>query len=91
MNLADRLDTVVTVTGTAGDAHAGAVVVRDGEPPVYVLGLPTWGVVNGQRVRVTGVVTALGAPGTRAAPVRHGLDSPMFGLRDVEWHTLPAG
>lgn len=91
MNLADQAGKTVRLRGTAGNAHAGAVLLRDGEPPVYVHGLSAWGPATGQLVEVTGTVEVLPAPGTTdaAGRVSHGLAGDVIQLRDADWHPVP--
>ncbi|MCO1575724.1 hypothetical protein M8C13_08115 [Crossiella sp. SN42] len=85
MNLADQAGKTVRLRGTAGNAHAGAVLLRDGEPPVYVAGLSNWGAAAGLTVEVTGVVTIVPGPGNTD---RHGLIGDVVQLREADWHPV---
>ncbi|MCK2243583.1 MULTISPECIES: hypothetical protein [unclassified Crossiella] len=91
MNLADQAGKSVRLRGTAGNAHAGAVLLRDGEPPVYVAGLADWGLATGLTVEVTGVLEVQQATGTAdpAGRISHGLAGDVLQLRDADWHPVP--
>ncbi|MFD9892465.1 hypothetical protein ACFWY9_24240 [Amycolatopsis sp. NPDC059027] len=83
----DRAGQAVTLRGTAGNAHAGAVLVRDQEPPIYVDGLTDWGDLAGQEVVVTGVLVLrwlTPEPATQGV-VSHGVSGAVRILHDAVW------
>jgi hypothetical protein len=87
-----HVDEAVTVTGTARNAAAGAMLRVEGvSRPIYILGLDSWsGELVGSTVEVSGVLRVRGPQVQRGADEpEHGLDTATFVLDDAEW--APAG
>jgi hypothetical protein len=84
---------VVTLRGTAFDAHAGAVLLLDDESPVYVEGLSRWSPEEyGKRLEVTGTLRSVklapdpvvGEGGTR----RHGMAGTQTVVVGATWRVV---
>jgi len=94
MSTEDPLDTVVTVTGTAFDDHAGAVIERDGRRSVYITDLPYWPEeARGRPVEATGTLRSrrLGPVPTVSDDgiVTHGMGGgERLTLDDATWQLL---
>ncbi|AHI00815.1 hypothetical protein GCM10010174_15600 [Kutzneria viridogrisea] len=82
---------VVSLRGTARNAHAGAVLVRgEQEPPVYIAGLAEWGELADREVEVVGVLSEdriTPEPSTGPLP-SHGVPGTIHLLLDASWRTL---
>lgn len=85
-------DNVVNLRGKAMNAHAGAVLIRDNEPPVYVAGLAEWGEdVEGRNVEAVGVLSEsrlTPEPTATGDTVSHGISGAVHLLLDATWRTL---
>ncbi|RJQ74685.1 hypothetical protein D5S17_22200 [Pseudonocardiaceae bacterium YIM PH 21723] len=80
---------LVTLRGRAGNAHSGAVLIRNGERPVYIEGLAEWGDATGRSVEVIGVlVEQMLSRGGDGLP-SHGLVGSILLLRNPSWWLLP--
>ena len=92
-DLRDMLNRVVTLTGTADNAHSGAVVVGDNDAwMVYIDGLRWWDTPEYRKtVEVTGllVVAKLAPdPVVQDGVHSHGASGSSLVLRDASWRVL---
>jgi hypothetical protein len=85
---AEHVGESVTVTGTARNAAAGAMLrVAGVSRPIYVAGLDSWsGELVGNEVEVTGVLRVRDPQVARGGDEpMHGLDSATFVLDEADW------
>ena len=80
----------VTIRGTALDAHAGAMLVRDGAPDVFISGLTHWPPeARGRTVEATGVLRSRKLSPAPAVSdqgvVTHGMSGDALVLEDADW------
>lgn len=90
MGLEQKIDSNVTITGTARNAAAGAVVLTEDRTPVYVAGLDRWEkAFDGKQVSASGtlrreagdeVVNSKGEYSTGIASGRFVLEGPTWAL-----------
>jgi hypothetical protein len=91
-DLDSLIDSQATITGKAGNAHAGAVVLTDDRTPVYIDGLESWDEdgLNGKDVSVSGTLRkrsiAPKAEVNADGDVSHGMDDDdVFVLVGATW------
>ncbi len=93
VNLVDQIGQQVTGRGRALDAHAGAVLVREGDRDLYIDGLRRWPAeLYGRTVEVIGTlrVKQLGPEptvGPEGVP-SHGMRGTRFVLEDATWRAV---
>ena len=88
MDLQGRLDTRVTIVGTAQNASRGAIVLTDDRTPVYVDGLERWDrSTDGKQVSATGMLRrrAGEAVVNERGESSHGIPSDRFVLEEASW------
>ena len=89
-SLAQHVGQQATISGTARNAMAGAVVLTEDRTPVYIAGLERWDdSFDGSEVRVSGtLVRGSAAPqaSTNAqGEVSHGMEGDNFVLQGAKW------
>ena len=92
IQLDSMLDKKATITGVAGNARMGAVVLTDDRTPIYIDGLESWADTDlaGQQVEVSGTLRSrsLAPQATVDADgaVSHGMDgASSYVLENASW------
>jgi hypothetical protein len=88
MDLQDKVDSKVTIEGTARNAALGAVVLTDDRTPVYVDGLESWDrATDGKKVSASGMLGKCGGDQlvNAAGEYRHGVPGDRFVLEQPSW------
>ena len=90
MSLSSLVDQQVTLSGTARNAHQGAVLLTEDRTPVYVDGLPEWNdAFDFQQVAITGTLRfrriAPDASIDEDGAVSHGMSGAVHVIEDATW------
>ncbi|NVB78382.1 MAG: hypothetical protein HOV81_08325 [Kofleriaceae bacterium] len=88
MSLDSKVDSHVTIQGTARNAMAGAVVLTEDRTPVYLDGVERWErTVDGKRVSATGTLRRLGGDEVvnDKGEHSHGIPGGRFVLEQPTW------
>ena len=90
MSLKTQVGGQVALTGTARNAHQGAVVLLNDRTPVYVHGLSGWNAsFDLKQVIVKGTLRhrsiAPDASVDEDGAVSHGMDGPVFVVEEATW------
>lgn len=90
MNLDEAIGTTVTLTGTADDDAAGAILELESGRVVFLSGKSSWGPDRGKRVEVTGKLDrrSIGSepkPQIGNGLVAHGMVGKRFILDEFTW------
>lgn len=88
MSLDSKVDSHITIQGTARNAMAGAVVLTDDRTPVYLDGVERWErAVDGKRVSATGKLRKLAGDEVLndKGEHSHGVPGDRFVLEQPTW------
>ena len=88
MSLNTKVDTQVTIEGTARNAMAGAVVLMPDRTPVYVAGLERWdSQFDGKKISASGTLRKRGGDDTTNAngEASSGITGDHFVLEQPTW------
>lgn len=88
MSLDTKVNTQVTIEGTARNAMAGAVVLMPDRTPVYVAGLERWdSQFDGKKISASGTLRKRGGDDTQGAngEVSSGISGDHFVLEQPTW------
>lgn len=88
MSLDQKIDTQVTIEGTARNAMAGAVVLTADRTPVYVDGVESWdGAVDGKKISASGMLRRRAGDDlvNDKGEYASGISGPHFVLEQPTW------